>query len=329
MPANLLNADVGFPQLREGQNSDEKIDRIVDYLYMLLEQLRYSFGNVDKDNFSENGLKELEHLFTDPVYMRLENSEGSIASLSLTAEGLSTRMSNAEGNISTLTQTAASLTTRISDAEGNISSLTQTSESFETRLTSAEGNLSTISQTVNSITLSVTNGTTSSSISLLRNGVAVSSQNISFSGYVTFTSLATAGSTTIDGGNITTGTISAINISGCTIAGSLFRSILDYNGTISGRLSMCYLNEAYEAGGIRLDDQGAGTDTEARYRMFIYTKQVGGVAFAMKLQSAGGVSIKAGANVYISAETAVTIAAATNLNLTGKHIYANGKEIGT
>ena len=67
MPSNLLNADVGFPQLNEEQSNDEKINKIVDYLYMLLEQLRYSFGNMDKDNFSESGLSELEHLITDPV----------------------------------------------------------------------------------------------------------------------------------------------------------------------------------------------------------------------------------------------------------------------
>ena len=64
----------------------------------------------------------------------------------------------------------------------------------------------------------------------MRDGVVVSSKSISFSGMVTFSDLSTAGQTTINGSNITTGTIDAIDIYGCTIEGSTFRSILQSNG---------------------------------------------------------------------------------------------------
>lgn len=52
----------------------------------------------------------------------------------------------------------------------------------------------------------------------------LSSQSISFSGMVSFTDLSTSGWTTINGDNITTGTIEAIDIYGCTIEGSTFKA---------------------------------------------------------------------------------------------------------
>ena len=79
-----------------------------------------------------------------------------------------------------------------------------------------------ITQEVNngiaSLTLSVTNGTKTSTIKLLKDGVSISSQTIQFDGEVVFKSdLSTAGSTTIDGANIKTGKISADRIDTSTL----------------------------------------------------------------------------------------------------------------
>ena len=46
-----------------GETSDsEKIEQITSYLFMLLEQLRYSLSNLDKDNFNEAGLDEIGNI---------------------------------------------------------------------------------------------------------------------------------------------------------------------------------------------------------------------------------------------------------------------------
>ena len=302
MPSNLLTADSTFPTLTKEQSTDEKFEKITSYLYMLLEQLRYSMGNLDKENFNDAGLEEIANIITEPVYVQLKDDEANIAALTVTAAGLGARLSSAEGSISTLQQTATSLTSRISDAEGNISSLTQT---------------------VNGMTLSVTNGSASSTIRLLANGVQLSSQSISFSGMVTFSDLSTSGETTINGDNITTGTIEAIDIYGCTIEGSTFQSVLQANGTVGGEIQFCYLNTRYVAGGIRLDDLGAGTEYERAYRMFIYTNYVRGVGFAMKLQSASGISVEADENVFLYAGTRMAIRGDSGIYLTGD-VYVNG-----
>lgn len=73
------------------------------------------------------------------------------------------------------------------------------------------GAVSAIKQKVDNITLSVSNESTSSTISLSVGGVQVSSQNISMSGFVTYTGLS-GGSTTIDGACIKTGKINANRI---------------------------------------------------------------------------------------------------------------------
>ena len=344
MPSNLLTADTTFPTLTQEQSTDEKFEKITSYLYMLLEQLRYSMGNLDKENFNDAGLEEIANIITEPVYVQLKDDEANIAALTVTAAGLGARLSDAEGNItqltatttsltsrissaegsiSTLQQTATSLTSRISSAEGSISTLQQTATSLTSRISDAEGNISSLTQTVNGMTLSVTNGSSSSTIRLLANGVQLSSQSISFSGMVSFTDLSTSGWTTINGDNITTGTIEAIDIYGCTIEGSTFKSVLKANGTVGGEIEFCYLNTNYVAGGIRLDDQGAGTEYERAYRMFIYTNYVQGVGFAMKLQSASGISMEADENVFLYAGTRMTIRGDSGIYLTGD-VYVNG-----
>lgn len=63
------------------------------------------------------------------------------------------------------------------------------------------------------ITLTASNYSTSSTVHIKHNGVTIDSVSVSFTGVVTFSDLETEGSTTINGANITTGTIDAAYIS--------------------------------------------------------------------------------------------------------------------
>lgn len=195
MPGNLLSTDISFPSFSGKQSSDEKIEVILNYLYMLREQLRYTLGNLDAGNFNDTGLSEIGDTFTEPVYAKIEDTDGNVAELSATAEGLSSSITNAEGNISALYQTSNSLTSRISSAEGSITTLTQTVNGFE---------------------LVAENGSASSTLSLKAGSTVLSSTLILFSGMVTFSSMNNAlsgnGTTSINGGNIMTETISASRV---------------------------------------------------------------------------------------------------------------------
>ena len=265
MPKDFLALDTNFPQFTGTETTDQKVDQLYNYTYMLLENLRYCLRNLDSRNFNEAGLREI----MDPIYarisdaegnltelaieatglaLRVSNVEGDITSLTITAEGLQSQVSNidgdvsslqqtadsltsrissAEGNISTLQQTASSLTSRISSAEGNISVLQQTDATFSTRISNAEGDISSLTQTVNSFTLSVDNGETSSWIYLEMGAV-----KIQFTGVVVFSDLDGSSGTIIDGGAIDTDTLYLDSLYGNTIY------LYDRSGDIGAEIQM-------------------------------------------------------------------------------------------
>lgn len=81
MPGSILNADTGFPTFAEGEDSNAKIDKVMNYLYMLLEQLRYSLANLDADNFNDAGLKEIADGIARPLQTSFENEFGKTNAL--------------------------------------------------------------------------------------------------------------------------------------------------------------------------------------------------------------------------------------------------------
>lgn len=58
MPSNLMFADASFPHIGEDEEPKQAIRKIENYLFMLLEQLRYTLQNLDFDtNFNANELE--------------------------------------------------------------------------------------------------------------------------------------------------------------------------------------------------------------------------------------------------------------------------------
>lgn len=101
---------------------------------------------------------------------------------------------------------------KIEDLERGYSELVVTVDGISSTVANNSNEISTIKQTVNNIELSVSNGESSSTISLSVGGVEISSETIKFKGVVTFTDLEEEGSTEINGANIMTGSISADKI---------------------------------------------------------------------------------------------------------------------
>lgn len=157
MPGNILSADTQFPNFTGQESPAEQIRTIRNYLYMLLEQLRYTLNNLDAGNFNTEGLKEIQDAISQPILKQLSDTDGNLAELQVTAAGLASRVSSNEGNISQLEQTAQGLSSRVGDAEGNISSLQQTANGLSSRVTSAEGNISSLQQTANGLSSRVSN----------------------------------------------------------------------------------------------------------------------------------------------------------------------------
>lgn len=147
----------------------------------------------------------------------IQTVDGNVSTLSQTVSGFNTRIENAEGAVSTLSQTVGGFNTRIENAEGSVSALTQTVNSFKTRIETAEGNITLVTQTANKISWLVKSGTSASDFTMTDRAVKLVADTIDLSGYVTISALGTAGKTTINGANITTGTIHADRIDTSTL----------------------------------------------------------------------------------------------------------------
>lgn len=144
--------------------------------------------------------------------LRIATAEGAVSELSLTVGGFDTRIADAEGAVSVLSQTVSGFDTRIEDAEGSVSALSQSLTSITTRIETAEGNISTVTQTADKINWLIASGTSSSNFTMTDRAISLVADTIDLSGYVTISALETAGKTTINGSNITTGTIHADRI---------------------------------------------------------------------------------------------------------------------
>ena len=141
MPSGFLAADTSFPSLSDMQTG-EKINALNDYLYMLLEQLRYTLSNLGENNFNRTELQGIEDRISQPLSARISDAEGNINTLQITADGLAVNIKSVEGNITALQVTTSGIASRVQTAEGNISTLTQNGNALTARVDSAERGLS-------------------------------------------------------------------------------------------------------------------------------------------------------------------------------------------
>lgn len=159
MPGSILNADTGFPTFAEGEDSNAKIDKVMNYLYMLLEQLRYSLANLDADNFNDAGLKEIADGIARPLQTSFENEFGKTNAL---IEGWSNEYGS---QIKLLTEWKGT-------ASQSISSLTQKADANAASITLLNRWKGTASQSIAAVqTLASQNGAKITSLTSWQNTV--------------------------------------------------------------------------------------------------------------------------------------------------------------
>lgn len=160
-------------------NLDSAAERrqILEYLFQLTKQLRYTLNNLGEENLSD----ELN---------------STIQEASRSAVSVERIIRNVEGSVSKIQQTADSIKLEVATKVGEneiISKINQTSES-----------------------------------------ILIQANRLNLSGYVTINSLKAGGTTTIDGGRITTGKVAAERID---VDNLWVKHLNGANGTFSGSLS--------------------------------------------------------------------------------------------
>lgn len=182
--------------------------------------------------------EEVNHEFqyVSPIKQEFDRKIGQVqASLTVDIDNIKLEVEDEINQLSSsITVQLDSITSQITGLNGQVSSITQTVSGIQTQITGLNNQVSSIDQKVDSIDLSVSNGNTSSRISLTVDGVQVSSATVRFTGDIVFESDLADGNTTVSGDCITTGEISAryIKLGGQMEVYESLRSSADVGGYI-------------------------------------------------------------------------------------------------
>lgn len=122
MPTTFQLVETTFPN-GEGKTTQEQINGVYDYLFVLLEQLRYTLFNLDESNLNQNALSEFIKNINEPIYAKIEDTDKNVNEISITAKGLDARLSDAEGDITQLDTTAKGLQVSVSNLDGAITNI--------------------------------------------------------------------------------------------------------------------------------------------------------------------------------------------------------------
>lgn len=178
MPSNWLYIDTNFPSFTQKESVNDKVETMQDYLFMLVEQLRYTLHNLDLSNMNKAAAEGFVKTITQPIYAEIKNAEGSITQLGVTADGLAARIGDAEGNITQLQATAKGLQASVSNLDGSVTNLTADVNGIRatvrTKIDATQAQ-SIFDQSATGFTLGATSGENGTIFKLNYNGVQVAS----------------------------------------------------------------------------------------------------------------------------------------------------------
>ena len=177
MPTTFQLVETTFPN-GEGKDTQEQINGVYDYLFVLLEQLRYTLFNLDGSNINQNALSEFIKNISEPIYAKIADTDENVNEISITAKGLDARLSDAEGNITQLQATATGLQASISNLNGSVTNLTADVNGIRATVSTkidATQAQSIFDQSATGFTLGATSGENGTTFKLNYNGVQVAS----------------------------------------------------------------------------------------------------------------------------------------------------------
>ncbi len=177
MPTTFQLVETTFPN-GEGKDTQEQINGVYDYLFVLLEQLRYTLFNLDGSNINQNALSEFIKNISEPIYAKIADTDENVNEISITAKGLDARLSNAEGDITQLDTTAKGLQVSVSNLDGAITNIKADVNGIRATVSAkidATQAQSIFDQSAKGFTLAATSGESGTIFNLNYNGVQVAS----------------------------------------------------------------------------------------------------------------------------------------------------------
>ncbi len=216
MPSGFSALDTSFPDL-EGKDTEESIEIVTDYLYQLLEQLRYMLHNLGTNNFNRAELEAFASSISTPIGIALQEeidratgAEGTLRTdIEIQAGRITSEVSRAteaEGTLSSrITQNADAITAEVARATGAESAVQQTADAIKAQVTDGQGNYTVLNLKSDGLHIGNASGTTTI------NGGSITAKTIGAQQIA-------AGSITAN--EIAAGTITAAEIAANTITGN-------------------------------------------------------------------------------------------------------------
>lgn len=177
MPTTFQLVETTFPN-GEGKDTQEQINGVYDYLFVLLEQLRYTLFNLDGSNINQNALSEFIKNISEPIYAKIEDTDKNVNEISITAKGLDARLSDAEGDITQLDTTAKGLQVSVSNLDGAITNIKTDVNGIRATVSNkidATQAQSIFDQSAKGFTLAATSGESGTIFKLNYNGAQIAS----------------------------------------------------------------------------------------------------------------------------------------------------------
>ena len=275
----------------DGRTDKEAIKSIANHIRRMQEELEYRLSVLDSSNISQIDMEQTSILTAGGELRNiLQDQDGRYSGLQQTIDGLAVRVGDAEGSVTSLSATTAGLQSTVASHTTGISDLQSTiSQTASTVGAIVQGIGQNGKVTAASIVMAINQAAEGSSSFI---GLSADAVNIS-SEYVMFSDLENSGYTYINGDNIRTGTIRAVNFvaSGSMDGGTSYSFVLEDSG-------------GYTIGNIGY--QYVSADGYYGDKMWIRTIPSGSWHPAIKIEAAGGVSIESldGRGVYIYDGTA-------------------------
>lgn len=241
MPTAFQLVETSFPQ-PDNKNTEQKIDGIYDYLFILLEQLRYTLFNLDGSNVNQSALSDFIQNISDPIYAKIKDTDENVNELSITAQGLAAAVQDAEGKITVLTLT--------------VDGLTVTDEGGTTRIKGSSIETSTLYVDAAHITGSLVIGQLPGSVAQKGDIPTLTSQLTNNSGFQD-----ASGVVSIVNGTVTADYIYALGVEASVIRGNSV-GLKDGNGNTVGAMQLSYTSTGMgiafltNQGGIQMQPAG-------------------------------------------------------------------------
>lgn len=109
MPGGISLLDTGFPSFTGAQSTQEQVDSILNYLYQVMEQLRYTMNNLGEENFNTMALSDIGESIVGPLRVSVTDVAENQGKLQVQADGISASVSGVEGRVTLVEQNLAGL----------------------------------------------------------------------------------------------------------------------------------------------------------------------------------------------------------------------------